>query len=292
MGKRVVFFGTEEFSARFLTVLIKANYDIAAVVTKPDTKKGRGQKITAPLVKTIAESHSILVLQPSKLQDTIEDIKSLGDVYGVLVSYGKIVPQSVIDCFNPGIINVHPSLLPIYRGPSPIETAILNGDKQTGVSIMQLSKKMDAGPVYSQITLPLLGTETKKNLYQIIGELAQKELLSVLPSIIDGSLHPVPQNDSLATYCQILQKTDGILDPSTSTAIESERKVRAYADFPKVRVHLMGHSIIIKKAHVTNLPKTPLYVTFHDNSILSIDEVIAPSGKTITADAFLRGYAA
>ena len=292
VSKRVVFFGTEEFSARFLTALIEANYDVAAVVTKPDTKKGRGQNFSAPLVKIIAESHSIPVLQPVKLVDIIEYIESLGAVYGVLVSYGKIVPESVINCFKPGIINVHPSMLPSYRGPSPIETAILNGDEQTGVSIMQLSKKMDAGPVYSQIPLPLKGTETKKELYETIGNLAETELLSVLPSILDGSCLATRQDESRATYCQLLQKTDGMLDAATSTANESERKVRAYADFPKVRAEFYGHSIIVLKAHVTKEPKTPLHMTFYDKSILSIDEVVAPSGKTMSADAFIRGYAA
>lgn len=292
MNKKLVFFGTEEFSARFLQAIISADYEVAAVITKPDTKKGRGQKLHTPLVKTIAQQHSIPVWQPIRLQDCIDNIRSLGNTCGILVSYGKIIPQSVIDCFTPGIINVHPSLLPKYRGPSPVETTILNGDHIAGISIMQLSKAMDAGPVYSQVTTSLHGAEQKDELYQTLGDIAENELLRTLPHILDGFLTPKPQDDTLATYCQLLQKTDGSIGPATSTAQEAERKVRAYAGFPKTRTEINGQSIVITKAHISDIAKTPLDVTFSDGSILSIDELIAPSGKLMNADAFLRGYAA
>ena len=164
MSKTIVFFGTEEFSAVSLRRLIDDGFSIPAVITKPDSKKGRGKKMVPSAVKILAEEYKIPVWQPRKLADIVSDIKSLDDPIGVLVSYGKIIPQSVIDLFSPGIVNVHPSLLPKYRGPSPIETAILNGDDKTGISIMQLSADMDAGPVYDQLEVGLDGNETAPQL--------------------------------------------------------------------------------------------------------------------------------
>ena len=165
MSKIILFFGTDLFSAATLGSLIEAEYTIGAVITKPDSKSGRGQKLTKPLVAQIAEAHGIPVWQPIKLLDISNDITALNtasnEVVGVLSSFGRIVPQSIIDLFPLGIINIHPSLLPLYRGPSPIETAIENGDQQTGVSIMKLSAEMDAGPIYAQQVYVLDGTETQ-----------------------------------------------------------------------------------------------------------------------------------
>lgn len=291
-SKPIVFFGTEDFSARFLAALIEAQYDIRAVITKPDSKKGRGQHIQEPAVKKIAISHGIDVWQPKKLSEITSRIKQLQPIAGVLVSYGKIVPQSILDIFTPGIINVHPSLLPLYRGPSPIESAILHGDEQTGVSIMQLTREMDAGPVYARTRLDLVGTETKPKLYESLGELGAQELLSCLPSILDGSLSPTPQDDTAATYCRLLSKADSLLDPQQLTAHEAERHVRAFLGYPKSKLAVSGHELIVTKAHVTDQPKTPLDVQFRDGAYLAVDELIAPSGKVMNADAFLRGYAA
>lgn len=291
-SKPILFFGTDDFSADFLRALIASHYDIRAVVTKPDSKKGRGQQLFSPLVKTIANEHGIPVWQPHKLTDIKADTSSLGGVAGVLVSYGKIIPASVIELFTPGIINVHPSLLPRYRGPSPVESAIANGDTTTGISIMQLSAAMDAGPVYSQVPIKLLGTETRSSLYSSLSLLGQTELLRVLPGILDGSLRPVAQDESLATYCQLLTKADGVLTPASMSARDAEQKIRAYLGFPKTRLEVHGEWRIITKAHVSSEKKTPLDVMFSDGKFLCIDELIAPSGKTIPADAFLRGYAA
>jgi methionyl-tRNA formyltransferase len=289
---KIVFFGTEDFSLTTLTGLIEAGYDIAAVVTKPDSKKGRGQQLASPQVKTLASRFNIPVWQPSKLTDITEDIKSLGTVTGVLVSYGKIVPQSLIDLFTPGIINLHPSLLPKYRGPSPIESVIKNGDQTTGVTIMQLSAEMDAGPVYVAKEHPLHGTETRPELYHALADVGTNLLLETLPQIIDSSLLPIPQDDAHASYCQLLQKTDGLLDPAALTATQAERLIRAYIGFPKTKLNLLDQLVIITKAHVADQPKTPLDVTCQDGVYLCIDELIAPSGRRMDAEAFLNGYAA
>lgn len=289
--KPIVFFGTEDFSLVSLQALIDAQLPIAAVVTKPDSRKDRGHKLVPPSVKKLAQAHDIPVWQPTKLTDITDDIHALGSPAGVLVSYGKIIPQSIIDLFQPGIVNVHPSLLPKYRGPSPIESAIANGDQETGVTIMQLSAAMDAGPLYAFAPYELTGRETRPELYHTLGELGAQTLIAVLPAIIDGSLTPRPQDDSQASYCQLLAKDDAWLRPESQTAAQAERLVRAHLGFPKSKLTVQGHDVIITKAHVTATKNTPLDVAFQDGAFLSIDELIAPSGKTMSAEAFLRGYA-
>lgn len=287
---KIVFFGTEEFSYTSLKGLIEAGYTIAAVITKPDSHKGRGQVLIEPPVKVLAKAHNIPVWQPYKLHEVVEDIQNLGNVTGVLVSYGKIIPQSIIDLFNPGIINVHPSLLPKYRGPSPIETAIKNGDPITGVTIMQLSAEMDAGPIYASISHTLDGTETRPRLYEALADSGTTLLLKTLPHIIDGSLRPTPQDPTQATYCQLLKKEDAELNLAQLTATQAERRIRAYIGFPKSKLVLLGHTCIITKAHVSSTQKTPLDIISQDGAYLCIDELVAPSGRIMKPEAFLHGY--
>lgn len=289
-SKPIVFFGTEDFSLTALSGLIDADYNVAAVVTKPDSKKGRGHQLAPPPVKILATQHNIPVWQPEKLRDIEKDIKSLGDPLGVLVSYGKIIPPSILDAFSPGIVNLHPSLLPRYRGPSPIEAAILHGDTSTGVSIMKLAPAMDAGPVYAAKSYPLSGTETGPQLAHALATIGTNLLLETLPSIMDGSLQPTPQDDTKASYCPLLSKKDGQLDPSACTADQAERQVRAYASFPKTTLTVGPHTVIVTKAHIVNTKITPLDLQCADGAFLSVDELIAPSGRRMRGTDFLRGY--
>ena len=296
-SKTVVFFGTDEFSAVSLRELIERGFTIGAVVTKPDSRKGRGRELQASLVKQIALKNNIPVWQPLKMSEIAESIEALTNntgekPIGVLVSYGKIIPQSIIDMFEPGIINVHPSLLPKYRGPSPIESAILHGDTETGVSIMQLSAAMDAGPVYKQIFFSLDDTETAPQLEAKLAALGAQELVTILPSIMNASLQPQPQDDSLASYCKLLSKDDSVLDPETLTAEQAERRVRAYIAYPKTKVTIAGHLVVVTKAHLASTGDTVLDIQCSDGRFLSIDELIGPSGRAMNAKAFLNGYAA
>lgn len=290
ISTKIVFFGTEDFSLTALTGLIEAGYDIAAVITKPDSKRGRGQILTPPSVKVLAQRHNIPVWQPANLNDIADDIRALQPVTGVLVSYGKIVPQEIISLFTPGIINLHPSLLPKYRGPSPIESAILSGDESTGVSIMQLSRAMDAGPVYAVKNHPLTGVETQPELYHTLAVIGTNLLLETLPAILDGSLVPTPQDETHASYCSLLLKADGLLSPDKLSADEAERRVRAYLSYPKARITHGDASLIITKAHVASTKNTPLDVQFKDGAFLVIDALVSPHGRRMDADAYLRGH--
>lgn len=296
----IVFFGTEDFSLVTLRALVESGHTIAAVVTKPDSPKGRGQVLTKPLVKQFAQSHSIPVWQPQKMYEITANIQSINNPIGVLVSFGKIIPQTTIDLFTPGIINIHPSLLPLYRGPSPIETAIANGDTQTGVSIMQLDAKMDAGPVYAQKTIPLHGTEYASDLYDVLGNLGSALLIDILPQISDGSLQPTRQVDQAASYCRLITKADGTIDWSNDSQM-IERSIRAYHQWPQSRTVIHGIDVIITSAGVlpdTSATTSPGTVTATSSS-LSIKcktgqiELLAikPIGKKeMPIQAFLSGY--
>ena len=286
---KIIFFGTEDYSLSTLQALVDSGTEIAAVVTKPDAPKGRGYRVTQPPVKEFATTHNIPVWQPNKLIEIMDDIRQLQPVAGVLVAYGKIIPQRVIDLFNPGIINLHPSLLPKWRGPSPIEATIANQDTETGISIMQLEAGMDSGPVYIQKTIPLSGNESKLDLYNSLFSLGNQTLINSLPDILSGKLMPTPQDDQQATYCSLLSKEMSQLNPETMTSAEANAHVRAHLGFPRSRLQLNDNSLIITKAHVSPLAEHDLSVKFKDGQFLTVDELIAPSGKTMVTKAYLNG---
>jgi methionyl-tRNA formyltransferase len=294
-GRKIIFFGNERLvsgldttDTPILKALIASEYQVVAVVANDAGTKSRKPK---PLeVAELAAKHDIPVHLPNRPTDIIDQLRAYGADAAVLVAYGRIVPQSIIDLFPFGIINIHPSLLPKYRGPSPIESAIANGDLSTGISIMSLTKEMDAGPVYHQVEFNLPKYETAPHLSQKLASLASSELIAALPQIFNGTLTPTPQNDADATYCHLLTKEDGRLDPLSQSASSAERRVRAYKSFPKTRMSLHGHDVIVTRAHLAESQVTPLDIAFHDGGILSIDELVAPSGKTMNAAAFLTGY--
>lgn len=294
----IVFFGTEDFSLISLKALVEANFPVVAVVTKPDSPKGRGHVLTQPIVKTFAQKHNIPVWQPEKLNEINEKIVALGNPTGVLVSYGKIVSQSTLDLFTPGIINVHPSLLPKYRGPSPIESVILANDKETGVSIMRLTAPMDAGPIYKQVPIRLKGNETSKQLYESLGSTGAQILIDSLPGIVNGTLEPYSQDDSLATYCKMLKKTDGVINWNEEAKI-IESHIRAYTMWPQSRTMLGDVEVIITSGEVVEETHGAPGHIFIQNGELTISTgvgglriiSIKPSGKKeMPISAFLSGY--
>ena len=292
MKNPIIFFGTEDFSAVSLQKLIDEGFEIAGIITKPDSKKGRGQKLQSPKVKKIGENFKIPVLQPKKMNEIIEFVQNFENPVGVLVSFGRIIPQEIIDLFTPAIVNVHPSLLPKYRGPSPIESAILNGDTKTGVSLMKLSKEMDAGDVYSQEEIKLSKTETASELYEICGKIGAEMLVRDLPKIISGEIKGKKQDNSQAEYCQLLKKIDSILDPENQTAKQAEQQIRAFEIFPKSKITIDERTIIIKSAEVLDhdMKKSPLTLKFADGAFLNIKTLITPTGKETTAESFINGY--
>lgn len=289
-SNQLVFFGTEDFSAAILEKLLDAGLKFEAIITKPDVKKGRGQRLQSPTVKTVANHWGIPVFQPQNLAEMRQAIAKTSRFIGLLVSFGKIIPQDIIDSFELGIINLHPSLLPQYRGPSPIETAILNGDLETGVSVMSLNAKMDAGPIYGQKSIPIASNATASWLYQQATKVGSQLLIQLLPQIMTGAIAPLPQDDSQATYCQLLLKTQGFLNPESNSASQLARQIRAFERFPKSRIDIFDQTCIITEATADTEPLSPINFQCQDGNFLNIHYLIAPSGKNVSAQEFINGY--
>ncbi|HXH27333.1 MAG TPA: methionyl-tRNA formyltransferase [Candidatus Acidoferrum sp.] len=294
-SKTLIFFGNERLSSGFspdgaptLQALIDAGYHIAAVVSHYEAANSRKPR---PLeIEAVAQKYNIPLLLPEKPRDIIEQLQSYNAEASVLVAYGKIIPESVINIFPKGIINIHPSLLPHYRGPTPIEQAILDGAPETGVSLMQLAKGMDNGPIYAQAKITLNGDESKQALTTKLLTLGGELLIKNLPSILSGQVLPTPQDESKATYAQLFTKAQGNIDWQ-KPAINIEREIRAYLGWPKSHAQIFGHEVIISKAQVASSPIDGALVQLcGQNTYLEIQELIAPSGRKMDGKNFLQGY--
>jgi methionyl-tRNA formyltransferase len=301
-SKTILFFGNERLatglgtSAPALRSLIAAGYTVAAVViAQNEGSKSRNSRELE--VATIAREHNIPVLVPQKLRDAVDEIRAYGAEAAVLAAYGKIVPQVILDLFPIGIINIHPSLLPLHRGSTPIESAIRHGDKETGISLMQLAAEMDAGPVYVQDTVLLNGSETKQALTEQLSQMGADLLLAHLPAILDGSLKPEPQDANRATYDTTMSKDDSRLDWNKS-ATELEREIRAYAVWPRSRCTIGTHELIVTMSHAIEGDGVTGTIWLEgkqlgmhcSEGILVIDKLIPLGKKEMSAEAFLNGY--
>lgn len=293
-SKRLVLFGNERLSSGYaphgaptLQALIDNGYDVCAIVAHFEA--GRSRNARELEIETIAKLRNIPVLLPTKPRDIYDQLVSLHADAGILVAYGRIIPQDVIDIFPYGILNIHPSLLPQYRGATPIEQAILDGASETGVSIMKLVREMDAGPIYAQQHVTLDGTETKQELTDQLLTKGAQMIIDVLPRILEGTLEPKPQDESSATFSSLISKSDGVIDPTKSSE-QLEREIRAYAGWPKSRLALFGHQVIVTQARIANSADDGTLVIACNPGWLEITELVAPSGKKMTGADFLRGY--
>lgn len=305
----IVFFGTADFSVASLRQLITDGYTIAAVITKPDAPVGRKRVLTPPAVKTVAAEYDIPVMQPEKLGDITDELKQLGATAGVVVSYGKLIPQSILDIFTDTLVNTHASLLPKWRGASPIESAILSGDDKTGVTLMRVEAGLDSGAMYASGELKLHGTETRPELYDELAVVAAQLLHQHLPAILSGELQPEPQNDTEATTCGLISKANGQIDWSQPAEV-LERHVRAYLGWPGSQAHLFNRDITITMASVPDLEEAMMaaeieqdhlakfgvpYITAGrllvttGNGILEIDRLKPAGGRDMAAADFVRG---
>lgn len=308
MLNKILFFGNERLASGVTTTapllrgLIAANYKITGVVVAQADVQASRRERQLEIVQVAAE-HQIPVFAPAKLRQAADELAALGAEIGVLAAYGKIVPQSIIDLFPHGIVNIHPSLLPRHRGPTPIESVILNGETETGVSLMSLASEMDAGPVYDQRRVTLNGNETKFELAETLSGLGRDMLLEALPGILDGSLQPVAQNNDQATYDSLLSKDLSAIDWHKS-AEQLAREVRAYAGWPRSRATLAGHEVVITAAHRAanqysqDSPSNPGVIQANRRELavatgdgLLIIDTLLPAGKReMPGAAFIAGY--
>jgi len=233
---RIVFFGTPQLGVQVLEKLILTGFKPVAVVTREDKPAGRGQKSTPPPVKIIAEKYKICVLQPKKLKDNqeiISNLKNFSPDLFIVAAYGRIIPREILDIPKYGTLNVHPSLLPKYRGASPIQSAILNGDEETGVTIILLDEELDHGPIIAQEKVPITKTETTQSLTEKLGKLGAKLLADIIFDWIEGKIKPRNQNHKKATFTKILTKEDGYIDLSNPPSPKKfNLMVRAFYPWP------------------------------------------------------------
>ncbi|MGD8374102.1 MAG: methionyl-tRNA formyltransferase [Candidatus Woesebacteria bacterium] len=290
----LIFFGNERLSTGFLPNgaptlqrLIDNGYNIAAVAA--NYEKGTSRKARKLEIAEVAKRHGIPVLLPEKPAEIYDQLRSYDAAAGILVAYGKIIPQSIIDIFPHGILNIHPSLLPEYRGSTPIEQAIIDGKATTGVTIMSLVKAMDAGPIYTQKEIKLNQKETKQELSEHLLNIGGELLLKVLPDILQNKATPTPQDETKASFTKQIKKQDGIVNWQEPAQL-IERKIRAYAEWPKSRTNIFGHDITIVKARQAKNEFDGHLVMPCRQGFIEIQEVTAPSGRNMDSEAFLRGY--
>ena len=300
---RVLFFGNESLATGLqshpviFNALLDGGYDVAGLVVHSRGAVSRSAKKEAIIES--AETRGIPILNPDSLKDSADEIASYGADIGVLVAYGKIVPENVIKLFNFGIINVHPSLLPLYRGSTPIETALLDGAVTTGVSVMSLVPEMDAGPVYVQQSVQIAPHETKSELAGRLHEIGTTLILETLHKISEDQAKTIDQDNSLATFTKQIQKSDGLLD-FTKPAMVLEREIRAYAGWPGSWFEYNSTKYTVTDANYTNTVFKPniggisvqqnnLYITTKDGSLV-INKIKPEGKKEMPITAFLNGY--
>lgn len=299
-GLNIVFAGTPEFGLPCLEALNQSSHQISAIYTQPDRPAGRGRKLQASAVKEWALAHQIQVFQPLnfKSQETINELASLKPDVLIVIAYGLILPRAVLELPRFGCINVHASLLPRWRGASPIQHAILYGDPQSGVTVMQMDVGMDTGAMLSKVECSITPEDTARSLHDKLAQISAKPLLEVIEALAKHQLQPEEQNNDLATYAGKISKEDARINWQDS-AEQIDCKVRAFNPWPIAYTETGGEVLRIHKAHpagiesteppgtVLNIDKNGMLVATGKKSIL-IERIQFPGGKAISIADWLN----
>jgi len=250
---KAVFMGSPAFAVPALQSLMSNQYDIRAVYTQPDKRTGRGQQLMSCPVKQFAVSQGLHVVQPEtfKSSDEVFALANLQPDIIIVAAYGQILPDSLLQIPKHHCINIHPSLLPKYRGPSPVAAAILNGDAVTGATIMLIERRVDSGPIISQREIPVRDEDTTESLSERLSGLGAELLIETLPLWVAGKIQPRPQEEAQASYTRMEAKEDGRLDWNLP-AVQLWRKVRAYYPWPGCFTEWKGLRLKITKAVAMN----------------------------------------
>lgn len=301
---KVVFMGTPDFAVGALESIIKAGHEVTCVVTQPDKPKGRGKEVQISPVKACALQYDIPVFQPVKIK-TEESVAQLrtyeADIF-VVAAFGQILSKEILDMPKYGCVNIHASLLPKYRGAAPIQWAVIDGEKETGVTIMQMNEGLDTGDILMQEVVVLDKKETGESLFDKLALCGADLIVKALGRIEEGSLTPLKQDDSKSTYAKMLRKEIGRLDFSQDAVI-LERKIRGLNSWPSAYTHFKGKTLKIWDADVVK--KNSLTVNSYGevcevdkesfsiqtgNGLLKIKEVQLEGKKRMEVSAFLLGY--
>lgn len=300
---RVAFMGTPDFAIPSLRALIEGPYDIVAVITQPDRPKGRHGVLTPPPVKLLALQHNIPVYQPVKIKDRdfFPVVERLNPDIIVVVAYGQIISKEILDLPPKRCINIHASLLPKYRGSAPINWALINGEKVTGVTSMIVTEGLDSGPILLKKEIPIDEDDDARTLHDKLSEAGGRLLLETMDGIKNGTLTPVPQDESEATYFPMLKKSDGLID-WTKGASEIRNRIRGLIPWPGAYTYLHGEMLKIFRADVVSgqwsavSPGTVIHVNDKGitittgKALLLINELQMEGKRRMTAAEFIRGH--
>jgi len=297
---RLIYMGTPEFALAPLKKLLESKEELVAVITQPDRPRGRGQKLIPSPVKKLALEHNLLVLQPESARqpDFIKKIQELNPDLAVVCAYGQILPKELLEAPRLGSINIHASLLPKYRGAAPIPWAILNGEQETGITIMKMVEKLDAGPILLQKAIPIEPTDTAGTLEQKLSHLGAELLMQVIQKIKSGEVEPAPQDDSQASYAPLIKKEQAKINWSEPAEI-IWRKIRAFNPRPGAFVGEGNNLIKIWKAELGKEKGEPgIILEAHKKWIevacgegsLRILELQPAGKKPMSPEAFLAGH--
>lgn len=297
---RLIFMGTPQFAIPSLEKLIKArDLEIIGVFTQADKKQGRKQEISYSPVKKIALKHNLTVFQPNRIKDQTDIILNLKPDIIVVIAYGQIIPQSILDIPKYNCLNVHGSLLPKYRGASCLAAPILNGDNETGITIMKMEAKMDTGPILKQFKIKLNHTETLQDIHDTLANLSAEHLDSVILDYTKNKIKEKKQDDNQASYVKLTKKSDGLIDWQKS-ATEIEREIRAYFPWPGSFSFYHAKMLKILEAKISNeqLNLKPGEVRYQAKKIfigtgqgvLDILKLQLSGEKILTSQEFINGH--
>lgn len=299
---KLVFMGTPAFSVPILEGLLEEGYEVVAVVTQPDRPVGRKKIITPTPVKEAAVKHGLLVLQPEKISgsEEMEKIIALQPDVIITAAFGQFLPEKLLQAPVHGAINVHASLLPKYRGGAPVHYSIINGEKETGVTIMEMIKKMDAGGIYAQGSLPITKQDDVGTMFEKLSALGKQLLLKTLPDILNGNLSPRPQDESKVTFSPNITREQEAIDWN-KTAEEIDNQVRgmrpwpiAFTTYEQTRWKLLNVEALAEKTTaepgtIIKKDKKNLWIACGKQTVLAIKE-LQPAGKGKQAvNEFLNG---
>lgn len=306
---KIIFMGTPQLAARILEILLSAppgQCQVVAVVTRPDQPRGRGLRLESSEVDALAKTHDLPVLKPTRIRtaEFVSELKSFAPDLLVIAAYGRILPSEVLGVARIMPINVHASLLPKFRGASPVEGAILEGESESGISIMRVTERMDAGPIMLQRRIPILPDDTHGSLKTKLAEIGGTALLEALSLLRRGELEETDQDDKLATYTSPIKKEDAIIGWRADARL-IERMVRAYDPWPVARTKLGADELLVWRArailqHETGIesatasPGTlvkvkPIPIVQCGRGLLQLIEVQAPGRRRMAAEEFMRG---
>ena len=254
----IVFFGTPQFAVPTLESLVASRHRVALVVTQPDRRRGRGQQVTDAPVKAAARRHNVPVYQPERLRDpaVVDFIRQYNPDVGVVAAYGKLIPADLLVLPPRGMLNVHASLLPKYRGAAPVHRAIINGERETGVTIMKVVEALDAGDMLAKTTLPINTDDTSEEIEQALAGAGARLLLDTLDQLETGNVRAEPQDDAASTYAARLTKEEGLVDWTLSAA-QIHNRVRGLYPWPHAYSFLDGARLVILRTRVEDGTDAP-----------------------------------